>query len=161
MKKIGLICLATLMLGMTSGGSTWARGGHGGHGGHWGHHGGWGGYYGGFYPGYGFGAFGLGLGLGYGMGYGGYGYGGYGYGAPYYSPYYAYPSVVTVPAAPSTYIQQQPYNQQQQQQDAMQSAPQAPVNYWHYCRNPEGYYPYIRKCPDGWLQVVPQTQPNN
>lgn len=159
MKNLRSMCFAVVMLGPVSAGLAWAGGGHHGGGGH--HHG-WGGYYGGFYSGYGFGAYGLGLGLGYGLGYyGGYGpgyyggYGGYGFGAPYYSPYYSYPPVVTVPSAPSVYIQQQ------QPQGAVQAPPQAPTNYWYYCRNPEGYYPYIKKCPDGWLQVVPQLQPNN
>ena len=36
-----------------------------------------------------------------------------------------------------------------------QPQPQA-SNYWHYCRNPEGYYPYVKNCPEGWLQVAPQ-----
>jgi len=152
------MCLVIIMLGPISGGSVWAGGGHHGGGGHHhgGHHHGWGGFYPGY--GYGFGGYGLGLGMGYGLGYyGGYGYGGYGgygFGMPYYPPYYAYPPVVAVPSAPPVYIQQQP-------QGAVQPAPQAPVNYWHYCRNPEGYYPYVKKCPDGWLQVVPQSQPNN
>jgi hypothetical protein len=33
---------------------------------------------------------------------------------------------------------------------------QGSSNYWHYCRNPEGYYPYVKNCPNGWLQVAPQ-----
>lgn len=32
------------------------------------------------------------------------------------------------------------------------------TKYWYYCRNPEGYYPYIRKCPDNnWLKIPPQN----
>jgi hypothetical protein len=79
-------------------------------------------------------------GYGYG-GYGGYGYGGYGY------PAAPYPPVVAVPAAPPVYIQQ----------EVAQAQPQAQAtNYWHYCRNPEGYYPYVKNCPEGWIQVAPQ-----
>lgn len=84
---------------------------------------------------------------GWGYGHGGY-YGGIGlgiYGWPYYFPYYAYPpAVVTVPATPPVYIQQ--------------SAPtvqQYPSGYWYYCYNPEGYYPYIKKCLNDWQQVEP------
>jgi hypothetical protein len=44
---------------------------------------------------------------------------------------------------------------QQQQVVQTQSQGQA-ANYWHYCRNPEGYYPYVKKCPEGWLQVAPE-----
>jgi hypothetical protein len=79
-------------------------------------------------------------GYGYG-GYGGYGYGGYGY------PAAPYPPVVAVPAAPPVYIQQEVAQAQPQAQSA---------NYWHYCRNPEGYYPYVKSCPEGWIQVAPQ-----
>ena len=30
-----------------------------------------------------------------------------------------------------------------------------PPRYWYYCREPEGYYPNVRSCPDGWMKVVP------
>ncbi len=105
----------------------------------------------GFYRGYGyglgfgFGGYGLGLGLGYGLGYGSYGYG-------YGPPYYAYPPVITVPAAPLVYIQRQDIPQQ----DGLQGPAQLPANYWYYCRIPGGYYPSVRNCPDGWQQVAPQ-----
>lgn len=66
---------------------------------------------------------------------------------PYYQPYYAYPpAVVTIPAQPPVYIQQ--YSGQTNQR--------LPPNYWYYCRNPDGYYPYVRECPGGWQQVAPQ-----
>ena len=78
----------------------------------------------------------MGLGLGYGR-YWPY-YGGY------YSPYYCgydgcYP--------PAVYIQRQ---------DSTQAATGSQASYWHYCRNPEGYYPQVKKCPDGWLPVAPR-----
>lgn len=171
--KIKLICLILFISGPISVDSVWARGGHGGggHGGGYGggghyyggHHGGYyGGYYRGFYPGYGYGlgGLGLGLGLGYGLGYyGGYGYRGYGYGGyggyGFGSPYgYGYPPVMAMPAAPQVYIQQQ-------QPQAVQAPPPPQANYWHYCRNPEGYYPYVKKCPEGWLQVAPQPADQN
>ena len=34
--------------------------------------------------------------------------------------------------------------------------PTADPNYWYYCENPRGYYPYIGQCPGGWMKVVPQ-----
>ncbi|HNB02360.1 MAG TPA: hypothetical protein PLK61_11190, partial [Nitrosomonas sp.] len=55
--------------------------------------------------------------------------------------------VVMTPARKPTYIQQRSYTR---------SAPAPRTNYWHYCRNPEGYYPYVKKCPGGWLKVLPQ-----
>ncbi|MDD5295741.1 MAG: hypothetical protein PHU46_02405 [Rhodocyclaceae bacterium] len=34
----------------------------------------------------------------------------------------------------------------------------APVQYWYYCRNPAGYYPYVPQCRGGW-QKVPAAPP--
>lgn len=97
------------------------------------------GYYGpGFYGRYGYGGYGFG-----GYGFGGYGWGGYGY-PFYYPPYYYYPPTVIVPTTPPVYIQQQVQPVQPQ------------TGYWYYCQNPDGYYPYVRNCPGGWLQVAPQ-----
>ena len=114
---------------MAPGESAWARVGHY-------HHPGW---------------YSFGLGLGYGLGYGRYfPY----YGPPYrpyypYPPYYAYPPIITVPATQPVYIEQQ--------YDAVQpDIEESQVNYWYYCRKPEGYYPHVKKCPDGWMQVIPQ-----
>ena len=138
MRTLKLTCLILILFGSISTNSVWARGGH-----HHGHHHGWGG-------------FGLGLGLGYGLGYGYYrSFGGYGWGYPgyryryggYYPPYYAYPPVVAVPSSPPVYIQQQ---------GTIRSTMESRANYWYYCRKPEGYYPHVKKCPDGWMQVVPQ-----
>jgi hypothetical protein len=59
------------------------------------------------------------------------------WGPPY--PWYAYPPAGgTVVVQPQT----QPYVQQEPQ-------------YWYYCRDPEGYYPYVDSCPSGWMTVVP------
>jgi hypothetical protein len=165
MKQVIVACLAIVLLGSAACNPAWAwgggghGGGFGGGGGHYGggggfggggHYGGgygWGGHYGGYGGGWGYGRGGY-----YGGYYGGIGIGIYGpglgyYGSPYYSPYYAYPpAVVTVPVAPPVYIQQA----------NPQPATQPQANYWHYCRNPEGYYPYVKECPDGWQQVAPQ-----
>ena len=35
-------------------------------------------------------------------------------------------------------------------------AQQKPANYWYYCRNPEGYYPYVKQCTAGWIPVPPE-----
>ena len=31
--------------------------------------------------------------------------------------------------------------------------------YWYYCSDLKTYYPYVKNCPSGWQQVVPQTAP--
>ncbi len=58
----------------------------------------------------------------------------------YYPPVY-YPPVVTVPASPPVYIEQGG------------SAPE--TQYWYYCDQGQGYYPYVKECPGGWKKVVP------
>lgn len=126
LKTLKLAFLFIILLGTTPSDSAWARVGH------YYHPGGW---------------YGFGLGLGYGR------YFPY-YHPPYrpyypYPPYYAYPPVVTVPVTPPVYIEQQ--------QDAGRpDTAESQVNFWHYCRKPEGYYPHVKRCPDGWMQVVPQ-----
>jgi hypothetical protein len=92
----------------------------------WGHHGGGIGFYFGA-PFYPY--------YGYGLGY-----------PPYYGYAYAPPVVIAAPSTPQTYIQQV------QPAPAIQSSQTA---YWHYCRKPEGYYPYVKECPDGWQLVDP------
>jgi hypothetical protein len=32
-------------------------------------------------------------------------------------------------------------------------------DYWYYCDDPQGYYPYVKSCPGGWMKVVPDTVP--
>lgn len=29
-------------------------------------------------------------------------------------------------------------------------------NEWHWCSNPEGYYPYVTKCLNDWIPVAPK-----
>ena len=117
------------------------HGGHDGHGGHHGHHGGhhnhiiYGGWGPGFYPGYGFGAF--------------------GYFPPYYPPFYGYPRVAVQPTAPPVYIEQQ---NPPAAPAASASTSQPGARYWHYCQGEGGYYPDVKECPEGWVQVAPQTQ---
>lgn len=52
---------------------------------------------------------------------------------------------------PPVIIREQPsfYGQPQEQEPY----------YWFYCQDPQGYYPYVRTCPGGWLKVVPETTP--
>ena len=136
MRNITLIYLAIALLAIIASDSVLAHGGHR----HLNLGINVGGYYG---PGfYGYGNYGFGN-----YGFGGYGFGGYGYGYPfYYPPPYGYPpTVVVVPTTPPVYTQQQQVQPVQPQ-----------TNYWHYCQKPQGYYPYVKNCPGGWLQVTPQ-----
>ena len=71
----------------------------------------------------------------------------YYYGGPVY---YASPPVIIY--RPPVYIQPQHVYVQRRQEGA---------DYWYYCDNPQGFYPYIKSCPGGWMKVVPETVPPN
>ncbi|PKM12788.1 MAG: hypothetical protein CVV13_04055 [Gammaproteobacteria bacterium HGW-Gammaproteobacteria-3] len=143
MKKVTGLSVIMLVLCSLHSGFVWARGGHGGGGHGGGHYGG--GHGGGHYSHHG---------GGHGGGHHGHASYGFYFGAPYYSypyysyPYYSYPyyapTIITAPSSPPVYIQQSPQVTQQYQ-----------TGYWYYCANPEGYYPYVKDCPDGWQQVEP------
>jgi len=69
------------------------------------------------------------------------------WGPPYY-PYYPYDP------QPPLVIQQQP-------PAYVEPTPQPEGQYyWYFCQDPQGYYPYVKKCPGGWLKVIPQTTPD-
>lgn len=62
------------------------------------------------------------------------------------APYYYPPLVVAPPPPPPVYIER----------ERSPSLAPPPQNYWYYCAESRGYYPYVKECPGGWLQVVPQ-----
>lgn len=43
-------------------------------------------------------------------------------------------------------------------QPPVMTAPPPAPQYWYYCNNPAGYYPYVPECAAGW-QKVPATPP--
>lgn len=71
------------------------------------------------------------------------------YVGPYWSPWmfpppwYYQPTIVVPPPEPRVYIERN---------EAADAA------FWHYCRSLRGYYPYVRECPEGWLQVFPEAE---
>jgi len=86
---------------------------------------------------------------------------GLGYGIPYT---YAYPYPIGYPFAfaplvinttpiTQTYIQQEPIADA-----AIQPAPA--VNYWYYCTQPAGYFPYVQNCSQPWMKVIPPSPAN-
>jgi len=67
------------------------------------------------------------------------------WGYPYYSyPYYPAPPVINQ-QYPSVYIEPAPQQEEQ--------------SYWYYCPKSKGYYPYVKRCPEGWLRVIPSPAP--
>jgi len=152
--------VAGALLALLSSSLAWAAG-HGGGGGGGYAHGAGSGYHGSAgYSGhgyYGHGYYGHGY---YGRGYGGwYGWGGVYLGGPWwgwpgYYPYYApysYPydaGYAVAPSSPPVFIENAP-------------APRVTTSAgsWYYCRDPQGYYPYVRNCTGAW-EPVPAQPPN-
>lgn len=68
---------------------------------------------------------------------------------PYYYPAYTYapPVVTVVPNSPPTYIEKGAQAQASEPSDS---------SWWYFCREANGYYPYVRQCPGGWERVSPQ-----
>jgi hypothetical protein len=69
-----------------------------------------------------------------------------------------YPAPVYAPYAPPSYAQQ--VYVQQPVVVAQTYPPALPVsetqqNWWYYCAQSAGYYPYVRACPTGWTRVSP------
>jgi hypothetical protein len=67
-----------------------------------------------------------------------------GIGVPLFPPYYAYPPPPPVVYAPPAIYAAPPVVISQ------------PTQYWYYCDNPQGYYPYVANCPTPWRPVTPQ-----
>lgn len=64
---------------------------------------------------------------------------------PYY-PYYAYGSgypYYPPQQQPSVYVEQTPQTDEQ--------------TYWYFCPDARNYYPYVKRCPKGWLKVIPPS----
>ena len=143
---VGLLLVMALLASSAVPGYA-QRGGGGSHAGGGAPGGGWhrgGGWHGGGWRG---GWWGPGVFIGAGLAAPSWWYPYYGYPYPYAYPYpYGYPAYsppVMVEPSPQTYIQQETPAQQ----------------YWYYCQSAQGYYPYVRECPDGWQQVAPQPPP--
>jgi hypothetical protein len=133
MKKAICLVLAVLVLLFASALHEYAYGQqshHGGGGHHGGHHGGGSHFSGSIWIGPGWG-----------------GWGPWWWGAPYY-PYYSYYPYYPYYSPPVVIQQQPPIYVEPTPQPEEQS-------YWYYCPNPQGYYPYVKRCPKGWMKVVP------
>ncbi len=150
LKTTKLLCLIIALFASITCSSIWARDGHSGGHHHYGEH-----LFGGYHFGGGHHHFGGGY-HHYGHHYNDYGIRwalGLGY-SGYYSPYYggyslgyggSYPPVIHI-----------------QREDVAQADTEPQVNdwhdwhEWHWCSNPEGYYPYVKKCLKDWIPVAPK-----
>jgi hypothetical protein len=82
----------------------------------------------------------------------------YAYSAPVY-PYpdpFIPPVVMVQTPQPPVYVEQTPSAQ------VVQQAP-APTGtqFWYYCTNPKGYYPYVPNCSVDWQKVPATPAPSN
>ena len=75
-------------------------------------------------------------------------------GGPFWDPWWWGPAYPSYPYYPSrtVIIRQQPATYSQQPSQADKPA------YWYFCTDPEGYYPYVKHCPEGWLKVLPTPE---
>ena len=80
-------------------------------------------------------------------------------------PYFKIPGVIYLPREtviiekePEIYIEKEIIENPSATEDTTSSETNA-NNYWYYCRDPEGYYPQVSRCPTGWMQVVPHKPP--
>ena len=81
---------------------------------------------------------------------------GFVFGGPLYAPplwhpapAYVYPPAVVVsPPPPRVYIEREP---------AM-AAQESNPGYWHYCRESNTYYPYVKECAGPWQTVPARPQ---
>ena len=67
-----------------------------------------------------------------------------GYPAPWYyvpAPYYHPPQVVY--SSPPVYVERQ------------DTVTARAADWWYYCEQSKGYYPYVKTCPGGWQKVSP------
>jgi hypothetical protein len=144
--RLSIAVMVVIMMGTISQSRADGHGGHSG-GGYTGHASG---YYGGGYRGYGYGGGyygggyrgGVNVWLGgpvWGPGWGTYPYP---YAYPYAYPYYQAPPVIINQQPEEIYVQPLPQ-------------PELKQTYWYYCENPQGYYPYVKQCPNGWKKIVP------
>lgn len=75
-----------------------------------------------------------------------YGAGSRWYGEPNYYPYYPYyPYYTYYRPLPTVYVEQ----------GAAPTDVTPAAALWYFCRNPKGYYPYVKQCTTAWRTVTP------
>lgn len=88
-----------------------------------------------------------------------FGFGTFGYVPP---PYYPYPpgGFRQLVQPPVLHIEKK--NTTERMDTSRPSPPSTESQtHWYYCRDPEGYYPDVEECPDGWEQVSSRAQEDN
>jgi hypothetical protein len=71
--------------------------------------------------------------------------------------YWGYPYPYYYPPYPAYY----PPPQGAPSQAPAQATGAPPQQFWYYCDNPQGYYPYVQNCSSAWRQVAPTPPSGN
>jgi hypothetical protein len=70
----------------------------------------------------------------------------------YDTPVYPYPTYVSPDYSGDEYEDDSGYDDSAAPQDEYDGGGPGGGS-WYHCSNPEGYYPYVKSCKDGWEQV--------
>ena len=70
----------------------------------------------------------------------------------FYGSYLAYPAYWFAEAAP--YLPRGPVYYIERSEEELRSS-----SVWYYCESEAAYYPYVSRCPAGWVQVEPFALP--
>ncbi len=80
------------------------------------------------------------------------------FGAPLFAPwyfapppayYYDYSAGYALSTPPPVHYEEMP----------SEAVPSEQSSYWYFCPSSQTYYPYVKECPEGWQQVLPQPAP--
>ena len=73
-------------------------------------------------------------------------------GVSFYGSYWAFPAYWFAAAVP--YLPREPVYYIERSEEELRSS-----SVWYYCESEAAYYPYVSRCPAGWVQVEPFALP--
>ena len=71
----------------------------------------------------------------------------------FFGSYWAFPAFWYAEAGPY-YLPREPVYYIERSEEELRSS-----SVWYYCESEAAYYPYVTKCPAGWVEVEPFTLP--
>lgn len=73
----------------------------------------------------------------------------------YYAPQIVYAPPAYAPVAQPYYVQGYASPEAVSPSLAQGPSVDAGAGWWYFCRNPSGYYPYVKQCNSGWEKISP------